>query len=42
MMEINNALDRLVKMRQDSCSHDERDIIRVEKEYFCTCGLKVR
>jgi len=40
-MEINNALDKLVKQKQANCDHNFQDRIVIGNEAFCgKCGLK--
>lgn len=41
-MGLNESLDKLVKMRQAACDHNEQDVIKTEQGSFCICGVKVR
>ena len=40
-MQINNAMDTLVKKRQDNCDHNYQDRVVNNNKIFCgKCGLE--
>lgn len=41
-MGINEAMDALVKQKQDACEHSEQNITRFPDGVFCICGLRMR
>ena len=41
-MGLNEAMDQLVKQKQEECDHPEQDITKFPDGQFCKCGKKIR
>lgn len=41
-MGINEAMDALVKQKQEKCDHPEQNITKFSDGEFCKCGKRIR